>query len=305
MIKYQNGRIRLIFPYNKELVLLIKQQPFYQWDGDNCWWTLPQTEKILGKLVMFCKEHEWKYRFVEDIRHLNRTLRPKMEDMVGYRNCPEIYFEKLTVLRYSRSTIKTYTECFKEFINYFPNKQLDEITEADILSYQKYLVEKRCVSTSYQNQAINSIKFYYEKVAGRDRATYYIERPRKEKVLPEVLSEPEIVAILDNIQNLKHKCLIMTTYSAGLRVGELINLKIADIDSRRMLITVRRGKGRKDRVTLLSHRLLKLLRKYFIQYRPKEFLFEGITGGKYSERSVQNVLKDACRKAGIRKHFQS
>ena len=94
----------------------------------------------------------------------------------------------------------------------------------------------------------------------------------------------------------------MTTYSAGLRVGELLNLRLSDIDSKRMLIKVCQGKGRRDRVTLLSQRLLDLLRQYYRQYVPKDFLFEGVTGGKYSERSVQMVLKEACRKAAIRKH---
>jgi site-specific recombinase XerD len=149
---------------------------------------------------------------------------------------------------------------------------------------------------------INSIKFYYEKVLKGKRETYYIERPRREKFLPTVLSEEEVRSIINSIDNLKHKCLIMTSYSAGLRVGELLGLKPEDIDSKRMLITIRQGKGRKDRVTLLSVRVLELLREYYKEYHPQDFLFQGVAGGKYSERSVQNILKEACRKAGIKKH---
>ena len=104
------------------------------------------------------------------------------------------------------------------------------------------------------------------------------------------------------IENSKHKCLIMTAYSAGLRIGELLNLKPEDIDSKRMLITIRQGKGKKDRVTLLAGRLLELLREYYVKYHPKEYLFEGIAGGKYSASSVQSILKEACRKARITKH---
>jgi site-specific recombinase XerD len=96
--------------------------------------------------------------------------------------------------------------------------------------------------------------------------------------------------------------MIMASYSAGLRVGELLNLRIKDIDSKRMLIRISQGKGKRDRVTLLSRKLLELLRNYYKQYHPREWLFEGIAGGRYSERSIQNVLKKACRKAGIRKH---
>jgi site-specific recombinase XerD len=302
MVKYHNGRIRLYFQYNRELVNLIKQQPFYCWDSDSHSWTLPHTEKILGKMVDFCKANGWKYKYIEDIRQLHKSSRIKPENIKNYKQCPGNYVEKLIVLRYSKNTIRVYTECFKEFINYFPCKKIEEISQTDIFSYQRYLVEERGVSTSYQNQAINAIKFYFEKVLGGKRETYYIERPRKERFLPEVLSEPEITSIIDSIQNLKHKCMIMTSYSGGLRVGELLNLKLFDIDSKRMLINIRQGKGRKDRVTILSRVLLDLLREYYKVYHPREYLFEGIAGGAYSERSIQNVLKRACEKAGIRKH---
>ena len=165
-----------------------------------------------------------------------------------------------------------------------------------------YLVEERQISTSYQNQAINAIKFYFEKVLKGPRRVYYIERPRKEKLLPSVLSEAEVKKIIENISNLKHKCLIMTCYSAGLRISEALNLKPADIDSKRMMIHIRGGKGKKDRITLLSSRLLELLREYYRLYKPVEYLFTGQMGGQYSERSAQLVLKEAARRAGITRH---
>ncbi|MCX6286555.1 MAG: site-specific integrase [Bacteroidetes bacterium] len=302
MVKYHNGRVRLYFKYNQDLVNLIKQQPFYCWDSDTHSWTLPHTEKILGKMVGFCKANGWKYKYIEDIRQLHKSSRLKPENIKNYKQCPENYIEKLIIMRYSKNTIRVYAECFKEFINYFSSKKIEEISQADIFAYQRYLIEERGVSTSYQNQAINAIKFYFEKVLGGKRETYYIERPRKERFLPEVLSESEITLIIDSIQNLKHKSMIMTAYSGGLRVGELLSLKLSDIDSKRMLITLRQGKGKKDRVTLLSKVLLELLRQYYKVYHPREYLYEGIAGGAYSERSIQNVLKRVCEKAGIRKH---
>jgi site-specific recombinase XerD len=299
VVRYHNGRIRLIFRWSTELIKLIKRFPLYSWDVETQSWTLPHTEKIMSKLQYFCKINDWKYRYVEDIAHLNRKSRPRPADIPNYRKCPDIYLERLTVLRYSPNTIHVYTDCFTEFINYFSTRELDEITQSDILIYLRYLIEERCVSTSYQNQAINSIKFYYEKIAGRSRETFYIDRPRKEKFLPSVLSEAEVKRIIDSIRNIKHKCMIMTAYSAGLRVSELLDLKVNDIDSNRMLIRIFQGKGRRDRVTLLSVKLLALLREYYKEYHPKEYLFEGITGGRYAERSVQNVLKNACRDAKV------
>ena len=137
---------------------------------------------------------------------------------------------------------------------------------------------------------INSIKFYYERVLGGKRKIYLIERPRKENILPEVLSEEEVAAILKSISNLKHKALIMTIYSGGLRISELINLKVKDIDSDRMQIRIQQSKGKKDRYTLLSKKTLITLRQYFKEYKPKEWLFEGEGGGQYADSSIYSIF---------------
>lgn len=183
--------ISCIFRYDKELVKLIKTLPLYAWDKANLWWTIAHTEVALSNLVNFCEECGWKYRYLEDLRHLNRKPRLKPEEVENYRQAPACYLDKLTVLRYSSNTIRTYKDCFCEFINYYSTKDINEISQEEIQAYLLYLVEERQVSTSYQNQAINAIKFYFEKVLRGPRRIYYIERPRKEKLLPTVLSEPE------------------------------------------------------------------------------------------------------------------
>jgi len=145
-------------------------------------------------------------------------------------------------------------------------------------------------------------KFYYERVLGGQRKIYYVERPKTEKTLPTVLSESEIVDILKNLKNLKHKTIIITIYSGGLRIGELMRLKVNDIDSDRMQILIRQSKGKKDRFTLLAEKTLKILRLYYDEYKPKEYLFEGQNGGMYSARSIQTILKAAVAKTSIKKH---
>jgi site-specific recombinase XerD len=160
---------------------------------------------------------------------------------------------------------------------------------------------ERKVSTSYQNQAINAIKFYFEKVLGGKRATYSIDRPKKEKALPVVLSEEEIVRIFKNIENCKHKAILMVIYSAGLRISECVNLKIKDIDSNRMQLRIEQSKGKKDRYTLLSSKTLNFLRDYFKVYRPSVYLFEGQFGNQYSTRSIQTIFQETVKKAGITK----
>jgi site-specific recombinase XerD len=189
----------------------------------------------------------------------------------------------------------------QEFLQYYRTLNPEIITEEQIREYLLYLIEQRDVSISYQNQSINAIKFYYEQVLGRPVRTYYIQRPKKERTLPNVLSEEEVLSILKSTDNLKHRAMLSLIYSSGLRLGELINLKLPDIDSKRMLVIVKQGKGKKDRVTLLSVKILQLLREYFKKYKPREYLFEGQFGEQYSPTSVQKVFRMAKQKAGIKK----
>ena len=133
------------------------------------------------------------------------------------------------------------------------------------------------------------------------RTTGSIPRAKRPQKLPTVFSEEEIIALIGNIENLKHKSVLYLIYSAGLRISESVNMKIADIDSKRNIIVVRGGKGKKDRTTLLSKKLLHMLREYYRQYRPKEYLFEGQSGGKYSIKSIQKTFNAALKKSGIRK----
>lgn len=132
------------------------------------------------------------------------------------------------------------------------------------------------VSTSYQNHAIYAIKFYYERVKGGLRKVYLIERPmkEKEKALPVVLNVKEIGALLKATENIKHKAILMLGYSSGLRLGELVNVRLQDIDSKRMQLRVEQSKGKKDRYSILSNRLLDILREYFKIYKPKEWLLK-------------------------------
>jgi len=188
-------------------------------------------------------------------------------------------------------------------MKYFVGDDLRTINYSQINSYLLELIQINNISVSQQNQRINAIKFYYEKVLGLKKEYYQISRPRKESKLPTVLTLDEIEKLFTAITNQKHKCILMTIYSGGLRRSELINLKISDIDSARMLIKVCGAKGKKDRYTLLSKRLLTELRKYYIKYRPCHFLFEGQDRGPYSATSIERICGNAVNKARIRKHI--
>ncbi len=298
LIRTEDRQLKLYFKYEKLVVKFIRTLPYAQWNNELLCWVMPHTESILERVQTHFVEIQYRIEYVEERKKKQAVavFRPK------FLSCPKEYEEKLIVKRYSENTIRTYKGCFIDFINYYPDKILDELTEANIKAYMIHLVEERVVSESYQNQAINAIKFYFEKVLGRERKFYNIDRPFKPKKIPIVLSEEEVKRIIQSVENVKHRCIILLIYSGGLRISELTNLKITDIDSTRMMIHIKGAKGKKDRMTLLSERVLVILRDYFKQYRPKEYLFEGQFGGIYATRSIQEFFQNACRKAKITKN---
>jgi site-specific recombinase XerD len=148
--------------------------------------------------------------------------------------------------------------------------------------------------------AINAIKFYFEKVILRPRIVVDLPRPKKPLLLPKVMGKKSIGRIIRETENIKHRCMLMLAYAAGLRVSEIVALRMRDIDSDRMTILVSRAKGKKDRLVGLSDMLLKELRQYYQMYKPREYLFEGEPGIHYSTRSVQKVFQSAKARAGIK-----
>ena len=301
VIKTTSGLLRLIFATNKELIKTIKSIPYSTWSTQNKWWSIPFADKFLQELKAIAKSQNLNFTYEEEERDTLKKNRLTIFDIDNYRTCPEAYILKLKELRYSGGTLKTYQGLFEEFINFYHKFDIGKIDESMITAFMRYLVIERKVSISYQNQAINAIKFYYERVLGGQRKVYLVDRPRTEKKLPTVLSENEVGDLLRATDNLKHKAILMLAYSAGLRLGELIRVKIKDVDSGRMQIRIEQAKGKKDRYSLLSVKLLAVLREYFIKYKPKEWLFEGVGGALYSTRSIQSIMRDSAQKAGIKK----
>jgi site-specific recombinase XerD len=217
----------------------------------------------------------------------------------GYRHCPESYIRRLEIGQYAVNTANSYISMFEKFINHYKEKKLIDLDENDIRNYLQFLAGKK-LSGSTLNMAVNSIKFYYEKVLGMPQRFYSIERPRSANKLPKVISKEEVKQIIDNTNNLKHWCIVSLLYSTGLRRAELVSLKFANIDSKRMVIHVEGAKGNKERLTILSPKVLKHLRIYFKIYKPKVFLFEGPNAKQYSAESVLKIVKNAAKRAKIR-----
>lgn len=292
------------FKYDPEIIDRLKRSiPAALWSKSKGCWFVSEGEfnlKSFQHNINEIAEIDTSRFIVEATKHkfqLGRIKYPYRKKIV----LPPGYMERLEQKRYSPSTISVYSAYFKDFIHFFEGRDLNEINVGEINEYVLSLIQLSDISGSEQNQRINAIKFYYEKVLGRERQVIQIERPRKEKKLPDTLSKEEIQSILEVTANLKHRCMLELLYSAGLRRGELLNLKINDIESKRMLIKIRGAKGKKDRYTLLSPKVLEHLRQYFIAYKPAEWLFEGQNGSQYTSTSITRVLKNSALKAGIKK----
>jgi len=295
IILQQQDRLSLAFNYDKELIELVKKLPGRKWSQNLKCWHIPYKEGIEKTLS----------RLFVEIASLKFVINDVNCYKTKIRKIPGEYLDLLKRRRYSDSTIKTYTHFFKEFINFFPNREPDAISEDDIKAYLNHLVINKKVSYSTQNQVVNAIKFFYEKVKKQEKTEYWIDRPKKQMKLPFVISENEILSILQATNNLKHKCMIALLYSAGLRVGELINLRKEDVVYNKKVIFVRQAKGKKDRLTILSYNTEMVLQKYLNKYKPKYWLFEGQSGGKYSRESVNRFIQKWTIQAGIEKKVTS
>ncbi len=204
--------------------------------------------------------------------------------------------------RYSDSTVKTYIMAITTFLRFIKPKTSSEATNNDMRQFVNSYMIPRNLSFSYQNQAINAAKLFFKTIRGSLLITEHLDRPRHEHKLPNVLSKEEVGLILKVSTNMKHRMMLTVIYACGLRRGELLNLRPVHIDSKRHLLLIINGKGRKDRVVPISDNLIELLREYYRYYRPRVWLFEGqYPGEQYSEKSIQSVLKIALRKARISK----
>ncbi|MBI1770016.1 MAG: site-specific integrase [Bacteroidetes bacterium] len=312
--------IAIRFPYNAELVKIVKLVPEATFSSTHkCWYVQRKPDSFDTIFKIFQQHKVWvDYSKLSSKSLLNKkaaTLLAPQETLVEMdegkkQNTTEtddhlkalrMMEQKLHLKGYSKNTAKTYREQFKLFLRFFSPASPAELGEQDIRNYLLYLVEKKKVSKSTQGQAINAIKFFYERILNQERKVYYLERPLREKTLPTVLNESEVVSIFKATANAKHRLMLMLIYSAGLRRSELLNLKRGDVDLERNIVFVRGGKGRKDRQSILARSLNSIIAEYFITYKPSQWLFEGIDGAQYSASSLQQILRRAVSKAGVLK----
>lgn len=213
------------------------------------------------------------------------------------------YHEQLELKAYSPNTIRMYVAEFSDLLVLINDVSVDDLTHKRLKDYFLYCVKSLKMSERKMNGKINAVKFYFEKVKHKPQMFFDIPRPKKPSTLPKMLSKTEIKKIFKQVENQKHLLILKLCYGMGLRVSEIVNIKIFNIDSDRMQVHIVGAKGKKDRYVNLPESVLESLRAYYIKYQPKVWLFEGQYGGIYSIRSAQAVFKRAMKKAGIKKQI--
>ncbi|MDD2987302.1 site-specific tyrosine recombinase/integron integrase [Flavobacterium sp.] len=276
------SRIAVYFEKNASLIARIKTFEDARWSVSKKYWHLPDNEENRLRFNLFSAH----------------TLLPNAEGIASI----DTFKRYLLSRRYSPNTINTYSEALKSFLTFCNTKSLQDINNEDVIAYNNDYIIKNQLSSSYQNQIVNALKLFFKIVKETSIEIDKIHRPKREKVLPNVLSKEEVKKILEAQTNLKHKTMLSLIYSCGLRCGELLALQPQHIDSNRNIVIIKNAKGKKDRIVPLSPKILIYLRNYYKAYKPQTYLFEGQkSGAPYEARSLQLILKQALQKSGITK----
>ena len=322
--------IAICFPLLNQLNNIIQKLPGCTWSKTNKCWILPCNKENFSQLSAAVKgkatlETGALRKWLEKRKNSGLTVtsagiaKPKLlpvklpaagklktitaisaENHVALKQMREI----LELKMYSPSTIKTYCNELGVFLQELKQIPADKLTPEVLQRYFLYCINIQQLEENTVHSRMNALKFYYEQVLHREKMFFNIPRPKKPLLLPKLLNENELARLFNALTNKKHKAMLFTAYSAGLRVSEIVNLEQIDIDSKRMQIHIKKAKGKKDRYVNLSPVLLDILRKYITEYkpRPKKWLFESEqTFTAYPTRTVQQIFTSAKNKAGIKK----
>ena len=292
----------------------IKSVPGCYYHNNYNVWSVPATQHVFEHLKDLFGESldvgsinvdEFNYT-AESVPEVSDVSKKRMKRRAEYdgpfKSELALMEEKLILKRYSPHTVKGYKSKFLDLLHYCKDKHPSEMSEADLKAYFVDRIQNSDWSGVAQNVSVNSVKFYFEHVLGRPRTFYDLPRPKKSFKLPNVMSTSEIKRLFGVVKNLKHRTLLKTIYSGGLRLSEVISLRRKDISIEQKAIFVKGGKGKKDRNVILSDVLKNELEEYYSVYSPRDWLFEGQYGGKYSARSVQAVFSRAKKLSGVNEY---
>ncbi|MDW8230867.1 MAG: tyrosine-type recombinase/integrase, partial [Saprospiraceae bacterium] len=283
-----------------------------RWNPTDKTWELPYTQLSLRFLQRYFPPHllSWTFPPRQDLPQTLPNGEPtsfsrckkagsKSLPIPQYENALTALEQELLLRRYRWRTVKAYKNAFRQFLLYYNHLKPSQLSVEQIKHYIAHCIQKRRISPAYQTQLVCALKIFYAAVVKQPYKAEALQLPKTPKKLPQVLQPDEVAALFAAVENLKHRCILMLIYAAGLRVSEAANVQLADLQPQQNRLFVRDAKGAKDRCTLLSPRLWNILQEYIQLYQPVEYLFEGQNGGPYSVRSIQQLFSDAKRAAGI------
>lgn len=290
----KKNQLLLKFKYNDALINIVRNIKSTHWSKSLKSWLIEDTNENLALII-----DAFKNITIINTENLSKKKVFKRNLTLEQRNLLNNFYLYLKGKRYSQSTIQTYSFFIADFVNFHTQTLLKELSNRDVELFIEKVFIERNYSISSQRQFISALKIFIIFYPYTKINNLVLERPKRSRKLPNVLSQEEILKIISATQNLKHRAIIALIYSCGLRISELINLKLADFYIERKQLIVKNGKGRKDRYVSLADSFLPLLSNYYHSYKPKLFFVEGQNGGKYSAESVRQFLKKSCLKAKI------
>ncbi|MCJ7446172.1 MAG: site-specific integrase [Bacteroidales bacterium] len=301
-------RLTLSFEYDFNLISVIKKVDDSRWSSTMKCWHVPDNPEMVSNLFSLLKGKAFLDHSSLQPEKVSKpvpevTIPAPQSELSAEDKVKIDEFRKWMInRRYSDSTIDTYTVMVGHLLRFIKPKESKEIGSDDMVRFVNEYIIPRGLSYTFQNQVISAGKLFFNHFNKLDLEVETFKRPRREHRLPNVLSKEEIKAILQAPSNLKHKAMLSLIYACGLRRSELLNLKPGDIERQRGVLVIRQAKGKKDRITPISDKIIKLLEEYCISCRPVNWLFEGqVKGSRYSEKSLESVLKQSLFKAGIKK----
>lgn len=314
-------KLAIYFPFKKEIDYALRSIKGVKWTQTHKCWYLPFNKNSFGTaynklkglgIIDFIEVKNYLAKRRLSVTVNATAIQPvktvkKNKDAVNTRWINEANLQlldktikTLKIKAYAGNTIDLYCGELLQLMRLLKDRPLASLTTGEIKSYLLWLLEVKKCSETKVHSTLNALKFCFEQVMYQPKIFIEIPRPKKPFQLPRVIAKEKVADVIFTTKNIKHRCMLMLAYSAGLRVSEIVNLKIADIDSKRMTIFIARAKGKKDRITVLSATLLAELRKYYKEYKPKVYLFEGQENKQYSIRSVQEVFSKAKHGAGVK-----
>ncbi|WP_418792426.1 tyrosine-type recombinase/integrase [Phosphitispora sp. TUW77] len=304
----KSGTVIIRIPFNLEMISKINSVEGRQWNAEGKYWTVPFSKNMINLLLSLFRydtvELCPRLKAITDVPENGGDCVKKANYADKYEKTLQEIDNEMKLRGYSQKTRKAYRCQLKEFISYCLDKGWRRIGENEVKDYLDYMMNVRGVSTSSIDQAISAIKFIFTKILGQPGMILSIPRPKKEQRLPQAFSLQEIGGLFRQIKNIKHRAILFLIYSAGLRVGEAVRLKIGDVDIDKKMLYIRKAQGKNERYTILSQVALESLRFYLELYQPEKWLFPGAQPGRHiTERSVQKAFEDARAKAGIQKEI--